>query len=245
MKRNIGAFVFARGSSKGLPHKNILPLAGKPLIAYAIDTAKASAYVDRVFVSTDDERIADIARAHGAEVPFLRPQEFARDDTPERRAWQHAIATLKSVEKDYELDVFVCVPTTAPLRSVADLDACIEAYLEGGADIVISVKPASRNPYYNMVTIGEDGRAELVMRPDSSLHARQASPDVYDMTAVAYVARPDYVLATDYIFDGTVRAVVVPEERGIDIDSELDLHIAEFLLGRMGTADPSADKGQA
>jgi len=229
MKPYIVGFIFARGGSKGLPRKNIRLLAGKPLIAYAIDTALSSELIDRVVVSTDDDEIAGIACEYGAEVPFMRPQELARDDSPEWLAWQHAIRMLEERDKR-KMDVFVSVPPTAPLRAVEDVDGCIRMLLKSDADIVITVKQANRNPYFNMVSLNKDGYAELVMPSDRTIHRRQDAPQVYDMTTVAYVARPAFVLNAHSAFEGKVKAVVVPAERALDIDTKLDFRFADFLL---------------
>lgn len=232
MKPYIVGFIFARGGSKGLPRKNIRPLAGKPLIAYAIETALASELIDRVIVSTDDKEIADVAQQYGAEVPFMRPQELARDDSPEWLAWQHAIRILEAIEDEPKMNVFVCVPPTSPLRAVEDVDACIQTLLESDADLVITVKPAERNPYFNMVVLDEAGYARLVIPPDQTTHRRQAALSVYDMTTVAYVARPEFVLSASSMFEGKIKAVIMPAERAVDIDTELDFKFAEFLLRR-------------
>ena len=163
-------------------------------------------------------------------MPFIRPAELAGDNAPERAAWQHAIKSLQSIDGDRAVDVFVCVSTTAPLRAVADLYVCIEAFLHDDVDIVITVSLAERSPYYNMVELDDRDCARLVIPPEQTLHARQNAPDVYDMTTVAYVASPEYVLATDNIFDGKVKAVIIPKERSLDIDTEFDWQYAEFLL---------------
>ena len=232
MKAYVVGFIFARGGSKGVPRKNIHPLAGKPLIAYAIETALASELIDRVIVSTDDAEIADVAQQYGAEVPFMRPQELARDDSPEWLAWQHAIRTLEATESQPKMDAFVCIPPTSPLRAVEDVDACIRMLLESDADLVITVKPAERNPYFNMVVLDEAGYAQLVISPDETIYQRQAAPPVYDMTTVAYAARPEFVLDANSMFDGKVKAVLVPAEHALDIDTELDFKFAGLLLGQ-------------
>lgn len=230
MKPYVVAAIFARGGSKGVPRKNIRLLAGKPLIAYAIETARASQLIDRVVVSTDDAEIADVARRYGAEVPFMRPSELAQDDSPEWLAWQHAIRTLDDTSDGRKLDVFVSVPPTSPLRGVEDVDACIQTLLQSDADMVITVKPAERNPYFNMVTIDEVGYAKLVIQAERAVPRRQAAPMVYDMTTVAYVARPDFVLSARSMFEGKLKAVCVPVERALDIDTELDFRICELML---------------
>ena len=234
MKQYVVAAIFARGGSKGVPRKNIRPLAGKPLIAYAIEAARASRLVDRVVVSTDDTEIADVARAHGAEVPFLRPAELAQDSTSEWLAWQHALRALAGApgQPAPAIDVLVSVPPTAPLRSAADIDACIEKLTGGDADIVITVKPAERNPYFNMVVLDDQQTARRAIVPDRPILRRQDARTVYDMTTVAYAARPSYVLRSSGVFDGKVQAVVIPAERALDIDTELDFAYAEFLMRR-------------
>jgi len=125
------------------------------------------------------------------------------------------------------------VPTTSPLRSVADVDGCIKMFLENDADIVIAVSPASRNPYFNMVTLDDKNYARLVIQPSKTAFRRQDVPSVYDMTTIVYAARPEFVLRVDSMFQGKVMARVVPSERALDIDTELDFEIAEFLLGRV------------
>lgn len=224
------AFIFARGGSKGIPRKNIRYLAGKPLIAYSIEAGLNSRLIHRVFVSTDDPEIADVARRYGAEVPFMRPPELAQDDSPEWAAWQHAVREIEGLDGLPSMDFFVCLPTTAPLRSVEDVEKCILTMTEGDADVVITVKNASRHPAFNMVAVDSRSHAKLVMESGETYHHRQKAPAVYDMTTVAYVAIPRFILQATSIFDGRVKAVIVPEERGIDIDTELDFAFAEFLL---------------
>lgn len=232
MNPHVVAGIFARGGSKGVPRKNVRLLGGKPLIAWAIEAARASRLISRVIVSTDDPEIADVASRFGAEVPFLRPAELARDDSPELLAWQHAIRAIDGAVGGEKCDVFVSVPATSPLRAVQDIDACIVALLAGDADAVIAVKAADRSPYFNMVTMDPAGYVKLVVQPDTDVSRRQDSPAVYDVTTVAYAFRPAYVLSARSILQGRVRAVVVPAERALDIDTELDFAIAEYLIGR-------------
>jgi N-acylneuraminate cytidylyltransferase len=234
MTPHVVAAVFARGGSKGVPRKNIRMLRGKPLIAHAIDVARASSLVTRVVVSTEDPEIARVAAQYGAEIPFMRPAALAQDDSPEWLAWQHAIRELQA-DAGPRIDAFVSVPPTSPLRSVEDLNACIRLFLAGGTDVVVTVRPAERSPYFNMVTIDAQGYARLVIDPGRAMHRRQDAPTVYDMTTVAYVARPEFVLTAGSMFEGRVKAVVVPAERALDIDNELDFRIAECLMARGDT----------
>ena len=230
MKPYIIGFIFARGGSKGVPGKNIHLLAGKPLIAYAIETAFQSEFIGRVVVSTDDEKIAQVAQDCGAEVPFVRPKELAQNNSPEWLAWQHAIQTLKEQDKGRELDVFVSIPPTAPLRAVEDVDNAIQTFLESDADIVITMKNASCHPSFNMVTLDELNCAKLVMPIDKQITRRQDAPPVYDMTTVAYAANPKFIMGSKAVFEGRVKAVIIPEERALDIDTELDFQFAEYLM---------------
>lgn len=223
------AFIFARGGSKGLPGKNIRLLAGKPLIAWSIGHARAVERIDRVIVSTDSEEIAAVAREYGAEVPFIRPAELARDDSPEWLAWRHALNYLAETD-DRLPDVMVSVPATAPLRSPSDIENCLDEFEKGDADIVVTVTDAHRSPYFNMVKVNPDGTVGLVNPPQSAVTRRQDVPIVYDMTTVAYVCRPGFVMTHDTVFEGRVRAVHVPTDRAIDIDTLLDFQIAECLI---------------
>lgn len=224
------ALVCARGGSKGLPGKNIRPLAGRPLIAWAIEHARSVARVSRVMVSTDSTEIADISRKAGAEVPFLRPAELAQDSSPEWLVWRHVLNYLKQVEGEHP-DALMVVPPTAPLRITADLERCLDEYEKGGADVVITVTDAHRSPYFNMVKANTDGTVGLVVPPRGTVFRRQDAPPVYDMTTVAYVVRPEFVISSNGIFEGVVRHVRVPVERALDIDTPLDFKIAECLMG--------------
>lgn len=225
--RAIG-FIFARGGSKGVPGKNIKPLAGKPLIAYAIETARACPLIETVIVSTDDLAIAEVAREYGAEVPFLRPAELAADSSPEWLAWQHAIRWVQ-VQRG-EFDAFISLPATSPFRSVADVTACIDTLrADPATDIVITVRDAERSPYFNMVRLDDVGYARLVIEPTHALSRRQDVPVVFDITTVAYAARPAFVLNASQLFEGNVRTVHIPVERALDIDSPYDFMLAECI----------------
>jgi N,N'-diacetyl-8-epilegionaminate cytidylyltransferase len=231
MKPKIISAIFARGGSKRVPRKNLRILNGKPLIAYAIEIAKKSQLIDRVVVSTDDLEIAEVAREFGAEVPFMRPLELADDEASEWMAWQHAIQILRAEGGPSAIDIFVCIPITSPLRIVEDVDQCINAYMESNStDVVITVRSAENNPYYNMVIVNEEGYAQQVIQSEARSYRRTSYPTVYDMTTVAYVANPDFVMNSVSPFEGRVKAVHIPSERALDIDTELDFKFAEFLI---------------
>ena len=223
------ACIFARGGSKGLPGKNIRPLGGKPLIAWSIEHALGVDRIERVIVSTDSEEIAAVARLYGAEVPFIRPTELALDNSPEWLAWRHALNYLRETTGVYP-EVLVSVPTTAPLRLALDIENCLDEYEKGDADMVITVTESHRSPYFNMVKTNQDGTVGLVNPPHSAIARRQDAPVVYDMATVCYVANSEFIMTHNAIFEGRVKAVNVPVERAIDIDTLLDFQIAECLL---------------
>jgi CMP-N-acetylneuraminic acid synthetase len=225
-------FIFARAGSKGVPGKNIRNFAGKPLIAWSIDHAKKVKRLRRIIVSTDSHEIARIALAHGAEVPFIRPEALALDDTPEWLAWQHAIRMVEKEEGRLP-NVIVSLPTTAPLRDPLDVENCLDEFSKGGADAVITVSEAYRNPWFNMVKSSPDGTVGLVNKlGERDVFRRQDAPTVYDMATVAYVADPKFILSHTSLFSGKLRAVEVPRERSIDLDSLYDFELAEFLMQR-------------
>lgn len=223
------AFVFARGGSKGLPGKNIKPLGGKPLIAWSIEVGLSLKDVSRVIVSTDCPEIAAVAREYGAQVPFMRPPELARDNSPEWLAWRHALTWLQENEGALP-EVMLSLPATAPLRSTHDIQRCLDEFAKGDVDTVITVTDSQRSPYFNMVKENPDGTVGLVIPPCEAITRRQDAPPVYDMATVAYVMHPGFVLAHNSLFSGRVRAVHVPPERSIDIDTLLDFRFAEHLV---------------
>jgi N-acylneuraminate cytidylyltransferase len=226
-------FVFARGGSKGVPRKNIRPLGGVPLIGWSIRIGKACPSLETVIVSTDDAEIAEIAKAHGAEVPFERPPELASDTASEWLAWRHAISWYRSHRGEF--DAFVSLPATSPFRAVDDVEACLGVLRDDpGADVVATVKKADRSPYFNMVALDPDGAARLVIPPAQGVTRRQDAPVVYDMTTVAYAARPDFVRDRAGLFDGRLRVVEVPAERALDIDTPFDFAVAEYLARDAG-----------
>lgn len=221
------AFIFARGGSKGLPGKNIMELGGFPLLAHGIRLAQAMDRVERVFVSTDDAQIADVATQFGADV-IDRPQALATDTASEWMAWQHAIRHVRTLGLNF--DVFLSLPATSPLRNAQDVVNCLDA-LQDEVDVVITVTPSARSPYFNMISIDAAGQAHVVLGT-AQFKRRQDVPPVYDITTVAYVARPDFILRHTQLFEGRVRPVIVPKERAVDIDDGYDFKLAQVILNQ-------------
>ncbi len=216
----------ARGGSKGIPRKNVRKLAGKPLIAYTIAQALQSRYIDRTVVSTDDEEIADISKQYGAEVPFIRPSDLSGDDASTIDVLLHAIKWMEQYEK-YNFDILVLLHTTTPLRRISDIDSCIKLLIETKADNVFSVTEAHRNPYFNMIELNSAGEISLVKK--GNYITRQSAPKVYDLNASIYVWWKDILKNEKNIFLRKSKIYVMPKERSIDIDDDLDFRIAEFL----------------
>ena len=224
-------FVFARGGSKGLPGKNIRPLCGKPLIAWAIEAGLSCGRIDKMIVSTDSEEIADIARQYGAEVPFLRPAELAADQAAEVLSWRHAVRFLQN--QGDKFDIFVSLPATAPLRTVEDICRCIDAYLEGGCDMSVVCTDPYRSPYFNMIKLDDKGYAQIVIKIDGKTYVRrQDAPPVYDLTSVCYVTSPEVILSEKNAWDdkGRVKAIKTARVNAIDIDDLVDFETAEYFM---------------
>lgn len=226
------AFIFARGGSKGLPGKNVKELGGKPLIAHAIEVGLVTPGIDRVIVSTDDQQIAEVAQKWGAEVPFVRPADLASDTSSEWFSWRHAIEMINAQPSDKRVGTFVSLPCTAPLRNVEDIKACLARFSQGDVDGVITIREAERSPYFNMVCVNDEGLASLAIKPDETFHRRQDVPDVFDMTTVAYVCKPEFIMQKTGLFQGKLGAVMIPKERAIDIDTQLDFDMAAFFYER-------------
>jgi len=226
MNTSTFGFIFARGGSKGLPGKNIRPLGGMPLLAHSICLAQKIERINRIFVSTDDAAIAKVAADYGAEV-IVRPDEFATDTASEWMAWRHAIVYVREA-LGLDFDVFLSLPATSPLRNQDDVRSSLDA-LTKNVEVVITVTPAARSPYFNMVSTNSDGNTRLILG-DANFKRRQDAPIVYDITTVAYVTRPDFVLQNNGLFDGRVKSVIVPKERAVDIDDAYDFRVAEVLF---------------
>ena len=219
------AFIFARGGSKGLPRKNVLPIGGLPLISHSIQLAKEHDAVEKVFVSTDCDEISQIAQDAGANI-IKRPDELATDNAAEWLAWKHAINEV--IQSGDSFNTFLSLPPTAPLRNIIDIDNCICA-LKPNIDAVITMTKSQRNPWFNMVSQSSEGHVYLI-NGDEGINRRQDAPQCFDMTTVAYAAKVEFVLSANKIWEGKVAGVEIPVERALDIDTLLDFKIARFLM---------------
>lgn len=223
------SFIFARGGSKGLPNKNVMNFAGRPLISWTIEQATLNPRIGRVIVSTDSPEIAKISEQYGAEVPFMRPTELATDESSELLSWKHALGYLLEVEGKLP-EIFLSLPCTAPLRSQTDINRNLDLLVEKCGDVVISVCPSLKSPFFNMVTIEPNGQARVLFSGNHQIKRRQDAPITFDITTVAYSSTPKFILETNDIMSGTIHASVVDKERAFDIDDAIDFEIAEYFF---------------
>lgn len=230
--RPVLAVIPARGGSKGLPGKNIRPLAGLPLLAHSILCAKACPQIDRVIVSTDNEEIARCARSNGGEVPFLRPAELAQDDTPTMPVLQHALTEMERIdERRYES--LLLLDPTSPGRIPSDVASALLMIEEDPACVgVVGVSEPHFNPRWVCVE-EKSGYLALAFPQDVNFVRRQDVPPVYRINATLYLWRREFLLkapAAPFATDARHRMLVVPETRAIHIDTLEDFQMAEILI---------------
>ena len=222
--------VFARGGSKGVPGKNLRKVGGISLLERSVKMGLGLEAIDRMLCSTDAVEIANEATRLGAEVPFLRPDTLAQDDSPEWAAWQHLAGFLIG-EGASESDLLVSLPTTSPLRSSEDIECALALFRDEVFDLVLGVSESTRSPWFNMVTRDSRSAVSLVDGIEGeTIATRQDAPEVFDITTVVYVTTLGFVINAEAIFDGSVGSVTIPRDRAIDIDTEFDLEIASYLL---------------
>lgn len=226
---NILCTICARGGSKGVKNKNIKELNGKPLIAYTIEQAKASGLFEYIVISTDSDDIANIAKQYGAEVFFKRSYEMASDTAGKLDVIKDA---FKRSEEHYNktFDYLIDLDATAPLRIVEDIINSFKQFKENDNDNLITAMPSRRSPYFNLVEQDKDGKVYLSKKLDSTVIRRQDAPKSYDMNASIYIWKRDIILNENSIFLEKTGLYVMPEERSIDIDNELDFKFVEFFM---------------
>jgi len=222
------AMITARGGSKGLPRKNIRTLAGKPLIAHTIENASEAHLLDRTVISTDDEEIMAVAREYGGDVPFLRPEGLARDESSVYPVLTHALRWLRE-HQGYSPDYVMLLQPTSPLRTAEDIDRCVELALEHNADGIVSLTEVKAHPYHTKL-LSEDGIIGSFLPMDNVSDRRQGLPRVYAPNGAVYMGRSDLVMEAETFYFPRTYAYVMPQERSLDVDTPLDLHMAELIL---------------
>lgn len=218
------AIIPARGGSKGIKRKNIRMLAGKPLIAWTIEAARRSEYLDRVILSSEDPEIISVAKKYGCEVPFVRPRALAGDGTPGIDPVLHALNALPE-----KYDLIVLLQPTSPLRSAADIDGCIKQCVSGNHNSCVSITEPEKSPFW-MFLADKNSRIKPLIKLGKTADRRQDLPRVYALNGAVYVARSSFILKKRTLVAEGTAGFVMPRERSIDIDSPLDLELAALLI---------------
>ncbi len=226
--------ICARGGSKGVKNKNIRELAGKPLIALSLEQARSSNLFDLIAVSSDSAEILDVARSHGADLVVDRPPELASDTAAKIPAIRHCVEEAEQFFGK-RFDVIVDLDATSPLRLVEDIQGAVDLLKSNNASNVITGAPARRSPYFNLVELGDDGVARLSKKLEKPIVRRQDSPKCFDMNASIYVWKRSALFDYPTVFNADTRLFVMPEERSIDIDTELDFEIVELMMRKRVT----------
>lgn len=216
----------ARGGSKGIPGKNIKPLAGKPLIEYSIDVAREFADDKDICVTTDDKRIIDVVERIGLKVPFIRPDELATDRSGTYEVLLHALDFYES--RGIHYDTMVLLQPTSPFRTADDVKACLELYSDD-IDMVVSVMPAATNPYYNAFETDENGFLHI-SKGDGNYTRRQDAPKVWEYNGAVYVINIQSLRKMPLGEFTRRRMYEMSRERSIDLDTHTDWLIAEIML---------------
>jgi N-acylneuraminate cytidylyltransferase len=226
--KRVLAVIPARGGSKGLPRKNIRLVAGKPLIAYSIECARQSQYVDRIIVSSEDDEILDVAVRCGAEV-LRRPRHLATDEAPGVATALHAIEALPGY------DMAVLLQPTSPLRAAADIDGCIEQCLASGMTACVSVVEAEESPYWMFSLTEQQSLQPVVPLDDRPIGRRQDLPRAYLLNGAVYAAGCDWLTSHGTFVLPGIRGWVMSRQRSIDIDDQSDLDQFSRAIVQEGT----------
>ena len=235
-KKEILAIIPARGGSRRIPKKNIKKLAGKPLLAYTIEAAKKSIYINRIITSTDDEEVAQIAREYGSEVPFMRPVEFADDQATDLVVFEHSLSWL-SENEDYKPDIVVQLRPTSPLRTVKEIDTAIELLLaHPEADSVRTVAEPEQSPY-KMYRINDNGMLEPLLNLNEEKESfnlpRQSLPKVYKHVGYVDVIW-ERTISQKHQMTGEKIVPLILKEAYSGIDTPADWELYEYLISKRG-----------
>lgn len=224
------AVIPARGGSKGIVRKNIRPIAGKPLIAYTIETALAARHLlHRAIVSTDDPEIAAVARDHGADVPFMRPAELAGDKVPTLPVLQHAVSFIEA-QDGIKLDWVLLLQPTAPLRVLEDIEASLTTTFQNNCDSVISVVQVFAEHPILMKRIEDNRLLPYCIEEKEGTRRQDFQPPAYMRNGAIYLTRRDVLMEKDSIWGQVICPYIMPPERSVSIDSELDLKLVELIM---------------
>jgi CMP-N-acetylneuraminic acid synthetase len=227
MSKKIISIIPARGGSKGLPRKNIAILNGKPLITYSIESALRSRLISRVIVSTEDTEIAEISKRYGSEV-IVRPNDLAQDDSPTISVIINALHMLE--KEGYSPNIVILLQPTTPLRSCQDIDAAIELFMTKDCQSVVSVSEIEHSPYWSFDV--KNRYLKPLFDKKYLRMRRQDLPKIYLPNGALFISRPDTLCRTKSFYSTKTLPYIMPRERSIDIDDEMDLLQVEYLLKR-------------
>ncbi|WP_026882561.1 cytidylyltransferase domain-containing protein [Clostridium akagii] len=227
MKNKVIAIIPARGGSKGVPRKNIKDLNGKPLIAYTIEEAKKSKYIDRIIVSTEDGEIAKVSKEYGAEIPYLRPYELAQDNSPTIDCIINMIDLLKEKQK-YTPDYVCLLQCTSPLRNYEDIDGTIKKAIDLNVDGAVSICESEVNPYWTNILHGD--KLKYFLDDGKKITRRQDLPKIYRVNGAVYVIKTDILLEQRTFETENITGYIMDNGNSVDIDTEIDFKLAELLM---------------
>lgn len=227
MRDDVLIIIPARGGSKGIPRKNIKPLNGKPLVYYAIDTARAIAADDNICVSTDDIEIKSVVEAYGLKVPFLRPDELSTDTAGTYEVLLHALDYYEKYGRKYK--VVLLLQTTSPFRTAEQVKEALATYDQSDADMVVSVKECPANPYYNVFEEDENGYLH-VCKGDGNIFRRQDAPKVYEYNGAIYIMNAGELKRTHMHKMQHRIKYVMDAKSSFDLDTMQDWQMAEMML---------------
>lgn len=222
--KSVLAIIPARGGSKGVPRKNIRNVGGKPLIAWTIEEAKKSKYIDRLILSSEDDEIISVAKLYGCEVPYKRPTEWAQDDTPGIKPVIHAIETLPE-----KYDYVILLQPTSPLRKAEDIDSSIALCNKESAKACVTVTEPDKSPFW-MYTLDSKNKISPMLPLDGNITIRQDLPKVYALNGAVYVSQTQWLLEKESFLTEETIAYPMVKERSLDIDTEFDLELVQIIM---------------
>ena len=222
-KQKVLGIIPARGGSKGLPRKNILPFANKPLIVHSINQANKSKYIDKLILSSEDQKIIDICKSYKIDIPFIRPKSLSQDETSGLDVVFHAVENMQGY------DIVVLLQPTSPLRTFKDIDKCIEKLINRDVNACVSVVETSKSPYW-MFELNEHENFIPVVKNTPLVSIRQNLPRTFGINGAVYVAKIDWFEKTKEFINEETIAYIMPKQRSVDIDTKEDFLFAEYLF---------------
>jgi N-acylneuraminate cytidylyltransferase len=224
--KKILAVIIARGGSKGVPRKNIKMAGGKPLIAWVIEAGKKSKYIDKLIVSSDDSEIISVAKSFGCDAPFIRPAEFAKDKSTSDDVIMHALNNILG------FDYVIAIQPTSPLLISKDIDGCIDFCISSNAESTVTVVEPEKSPYWTFI-MGDGNKLLPVFEQKYFKQQRQELPVAYMPTGAIKIAESKWFLENKSFYSDSTVGYLIPKERSLDIDSELDFKVFEIIISQL------------